>query len=53
MYTDDGTEIQTHGFAAQSFRSKGLLNHIVGLSPKQINENQVTFTYKKKSRFDG
>ena len=52
MYTHDGTEIQTHGFAAQSFRFKGgLLNHIVGLSPKEIIENQATFTYTN-SRFD-
>ena len=30
-------EIQTHGFTAQSFGFKGrLLNHIVGLLPKQI-----------------
>ena len=37
MYTDDGTEIQMHGFSAQSFRFKGgLLNHIVDLLPKQI-----------------
>ena len=44
MYTDDGTEIQTHGFAAQSFRFKGgILNHIVGLLP--------TFIYNI-SRFD-
>ena len=36
MYTHDGTEIQTHGFTAQSFGFKGrLLNHI-GLLPKQI-----------------
>ena len=49
MYTDDGTEIQTHGFAALSFRFKGgFLNHIVGLSPKQIIANQATFIYKKK-----
>ena len=34
MFTHDGTEIQTH---AQSFGFKGrLLNHIVGLLPKQI-----------------
>ena len=34
MCSDDGTEIQTH---AQSFGFKGrLLNHIVGLLPKQI-----------------
>ena len=48
MYTHDGTEIQTHGFAAQSFRFKGgLLNHIVGLSPKEIIENQATFNIHK------
>ena len=30
MYTDDGTEIQTHGFTAQSLGFKGgFLNHIV------------------------
>ena len=30
-------EIQTHGFTAQSFGFKGrVLNHIVGLLPKQI-----------------
>ena len=30
-------EIETHGFTAQSFGFKGrLLNHIVGLLPKQI-----------------
>ena len=30
-------EIQTHGFTARSFGFKGrLLNHIVGLLPKQI-----------------
>ena len=30
-------EIQTHGFTEQSFGFKGrLLNHIVGLLPKQI-----------------
>ena len=30
-------EIQTHGFTVQSFGFKGrLLNHIVGLLPKQI-----------------
>ena len=56
MYTDDGTEIQTHGFAAQSFRFKGgLLYHIhknvVGLLPKQIIANKTTFVYKN-SRFD-
>ena len=46
MYTDDGTEIQTHGFTAQSFGFKGgLLNHIVGLLPKQIIVNQATFIY--------
>ena len=44
MCTDDRTEIQTHGFAAQSFGFKGrLLNHIVGLLSKQIIENQATF----------
>ena len=52
MYTDDGTEIQTHGFTAQSFGFKGsLLNHIVGLLPKQIIANQANFIYKN-SRFD-
>ena len=52
MHTDDGTEIQTHGFTAQSFGFKGgILNHIVGLLPKQIIANQATFIYKK-SRFD-
>ena len=40
MYTGDGTEIQTHGFAAQSLWFKGgLLNHIVGL----FIANQATF----------
>ena len=52
MYTDHGTEIQTHGFTAQSFGFKGgLLNHIVGLLPKQIIANKATFIYKN-SRFD-
>ena len=36
----------------QSFGFKGgLLNHIVGLLPKQIIANQATFIYKN-SRFD-
>ena len=52
MYTDDGTEIKTHGFTAQSFGFKwGLLNHIVGLLSKQIIANHATFIYKN-SRFD-
>ena len=47
MHTDDGTEIQTHGFTAQSFGFKGgILNHIVGLLPKQIITNQATFKQK-------
>ena len=52
MHTDDGTEIQTHGFPAQSFKFKGgLLNRIVGLLPKQIIANKATFI-DKNSRFD-
>ena len=47
MYTHDGTEIQTHGFTAQSFGFKGrLLNHIVGLLPKQIIANHSRFDVK-------
>ena len=51
MYTDDGTEIQNHGFSAQSFRFKGgLSNQIVGLLLKQIIANKATCIYKN-SRF--
>ena len=47
MYRHDGTEIQTHGFTAQSFGFKGrLLNHIVGLLPKQIIANHSRFDVK-------
>ena len=44
--TDDGTEIQAHGFAAKSFRFKGgLLNHIVDLSPnKSLKIKQLLYT---------
>ena len=44
MYTHNGTEIQTHGFTAQSFGFKGrLLNHIVSLLPKQTIANHSRF----------
>ena len=43
MDIHDGTEIQTHGFTTQSFGFKGrLLNHIVGLLPKQIIASGTT-----------
>ena len=46
MYTDDGTEIETHGFTAQSFGFKGgLLNHIIGLLPsKSLQIKQFLYT---------